>query len=197
MRWNGSSTPTARTWCGYPTTCSPSTTRWLRTVRGGDAHARPARIPCSSASRGRIASMPEMLDLLAELGLLSHLDRLGKADRSAFSRLHGSWSQDRAGAAGRRHEPRARHSERNVSDVGLRGRKTWRILRRRSATSAPHSPTSSSPRVSYPIKGTPYYKADVQTGWSSCSPGGDQLRSRAEDQGPALADGFTATPTGC
>jgi len=89
---------------------------WLRAY-AAEMRSRNLRIPFECISRADRLN-PEMLDLLAELGLLSYLDWFRKADRSGFS-TPGPWSQDRAGAAGSCHEPGARHSKRNVSDVGL------------------------------------------------------------------------------
>jgi len=50
--------------------------------------------------------------------------------------------------------------------------------------------------VSYPIKGTPYYKS-ISDRLVQLQPWGTQFGSRAEDQGPATRRGFTATLTGC
>src|ERR1700691_5833881 len=57
--------------------------------------------------------------------MLPHLDRLGERI-TAHPRRDGARRESRAGAEGDRVEPRARHTERYVSDVGLRGRTATR-----------------------------------------------------------------------
>ena len=163
----------AQTWCGSRTMSSPSTTNGFAVMP-----RRCARAACasrSSASRAQIDSTPEMLDLLAELGCF----RIWIGSESGSQRILDS--MDRGVKIEQVQQAVAMSRERGIESGmflmwGYEGEDLEDIEAtiRHVSTSQPDIFFTT---VSYPIKGTPYYKK-MSDRLVQLQPWGNQLRSR-------------------
>jgi anaerobic magnesium-protoporphyrin IX monomethyl ester cyclase len=157
--------------------------KWLREY-AAEMRSRNLRIPFECISRADRLN-PEMLDLLAELGCF----RIWIGSESGSQRILDS--MDRGVKIEQVQQAVAMSRERGIQSGmflmwGYEGEELEDIEAtiRHVSTSQPDIFFTT---VSYPIKGTPYYKARSRPAGSTATVG-NQLRSRAEDQGPALAE---------